>query len=97
MLDWHSCQICYPLEINMILLYLHTFCGNRLFRTQGILYHFGHFVPTLIWSFHTQFGHFVPILILILFRTKVSSYTESFRASLSHFVPMSLCTYFRRM
>ena len=24
MLDWHSCQICYPLEIKILLLLLHV-------------------------------------------------------------------------
>ena len=26
MLDWHSCQICYPLEIKLLLLLYSTFC-----------------------------------------------------------------------
>ena len=36
MLDWQSCQICYPLEIKVLLLFLVSPCGRRSSRTSNV-------------------------------------------------------------
>ena len=40
MLDWHSCQICYPLEIKILLLYYYYFSG---FVVKTVESHFAWF------------------------------------------------------
>ena len=39
MLDWHSCQICYPLEIKLLLLlllYIHTCMYNSVVKLKEV-------------------------------------------------------------
>ena len=43
MLDWHSCQICYPLEIKILLLK----CDAGHFRKTVLISYFLRF-----WQFH---------------------------------------------
>ena len=69
------------------------FTGNRSFRTQVILYHFGHFVPTF-WSFQPSKKHFVPRLFRTHFGHFVPSSTGYVITFESQFVPKSFCTYF---
>ena len=51
MLDWHSCQICYPLEIKLLslLLLLLYACFPPEFKFKTISISQGHF--TVKWNF----------------------------------------------
>ena len=44
MLDWHSCQVCYPLEIKLLLLVVVIECYSQFFVTDGIILPMSHFL-----------------------------------------------------
>ena len=87
MLDWHSCQICYPLEIKLLLL-LFASHNDKLTQIYFILFFFFFVVPLVFCD--------PPTLFKVIRARSINLYIYAFPGQPPRQYITSWCSFFRQ-
>ena len=87
MLDWHSCQICYPLEIKLLLLFVSH--NNKLTHMSFFFFFFFFFVVPLVFCDP-------PTLFKVFRAQSINLYIYAFPGQPPRQYITSWCSFFRQ-